>query len=218
MTNYVIILSGGWGGRFGGDLPKQFADLKGQPILHHTISAFQNSEAIDKIIVVANRDYVAETKGIANEFSKVENVVAGGVKTRSQSSYNGVMALNGTADDNVLIHDGARPFTNEKIITNCINALNNNECITTAVPATDTVYEMNNNKVVNIPERKNLVNVQTPQGFKYDLIKDAYDMFDNELSFSDDCSLVKNYFPDTNIFIVQGDTKNIKITNESDLK
>ncbi|MGB1361133.1 MAG: 2-C-methyl-D-erythritol 4-phosphate cytidylyltransferase [Alphaproteobacteria bacterium] len=217
MTNYVIILSGGFGSRFGSDKPKQFVKIGGDPILWHTIKAFNDSEIIDKIIVVANRDYVTQTKEIASDFAKVCKVVEGGKETRSQSSYNGVMAIKADDNDNVLIHDGARPFVSDEIIKNCIKSLSKNKCVATVLPATDTLYEIKGKKVVNIPNRDNFVMVQTPQGFKYDVLKSAYEKFDNKASFSDDVSLVKKYIKDTDVCIVNGDKKNIKITTEDDL-
>ena len=153
---------------------------------------------IDKIIVVANHNFLNDTKNIADEFSKVESVVAGGKKTRSQSAYNGVMAVAQDAK-NVLIHDGVRPFVSDKIIKDCINALENYDCVA-SVLATDTLYEIENGKVKNIPDRDNFVMAQTPQGFKYKIIKQAYEMYEEKLTFSDDISIVKHYLPNKEIF------------------
>lgn len=217
MTNYAIILSGGSGVRFGADMPKQFVRIDDKAILWHTLRAFNECKLIDKIIVVANHNFLNDTKNIADEFSKVESVVAGGKKTRSQSAYNGVMAVAQDAK-NVLIHDGVRPFVSDKIIKDCINALENYDCVASVLSTTDTLYEIENGKVKNIPDRDNFVMAQTPQGFKYKIIKQAYEMYEEKLTFSDDISIVKHYLPNKEIFLVEGDVKNIKITTENDLK
>ena len=217
MTNYAIILAGGFGGRFGGDKLKQFVKIGGEPILWHTVKAFNDCEKIDKIIVVANRNFVKETESIVDEFSKLEKVIAGGKKTRSQSAYNGIVAIDGDDGDNILIHDGVRPFVSNEIIENCINSLEKYDCVSTVIPATDTLYEMENNEVKNIPNRDSFAMAQTPQGFKYETIKQAYDLFDDKLIFSDDCALIKYYLKDVKIGTVAGDKANKKITTKEDL-
>ncbi len=217
MVNYAIILSGGFGVRFGGDMPKQFIEIDAKPILWHTVKAFNECKVIDKIIVVANHNFVDDTKNIVNKFSKVENIVAGGKETRSQSAYNGVMAVGENAK-NILIHDGVRPFVSNQIIENCIKALENYDCVSTVLPACDTLYEMEGSKVKNIPNRGNFVMAQTPQGFKYETIKQAYEMYEEKLTFSDDVSLIKHYLPNTKITVVSGNKNNIKVTKQFDIK
>ncbi len=215
MKNYAIILASGTGSRFGTDLPKQFTDIKGRTILERSIDVFEKSESIDEIIVVITPEYRELAAGIINRnnYKKIRKIVNGG-KERKDSSYNGVCSVE---DDeaNVLIHDCARPFVTEKIIKDCINALKTYKAVGVAVPSTDTIIETENSIITKIPPRKSLMRIQTPQCFRLSLIKKAHELSKNDSEFTDDCGLViKHNLSD--IYIVEGDKNNIKITYPED--
>ena len=124
MINYAIILVSGTGSRTGLKIPKQFVKISGKTILEYSVSAFEKNKNIDRIIVVSNPLYIDLTKNIIQKsgFKKVINVLEGG-ETRQQSSYIGINSIKDT-NAKVLIHDGVRPFISQKIINNCIEALN----------------------------------------------------------------------------------------------
>lgn len=215
MKNYAIILASGTGSRFGSDLPKQFTEINGRTILERSIDVFDSVEKIDEIIVVVTPEYKYLAEEIINKngYKKVSKILNGG-EQRKDSSYNGVFSIK---DDeaNVLIHDCARPFVTTEIISNCIEALENHDAVGVAIPSTDTIIEVENNIIKSIPPRKNLMRVQTPQCFKLSLIKKAHELSKNDKEFTDDCGLViKHNLSD--IYIVEGDRNNIKITYPED--
>jgi len=216
LKNYAIILASGNGSRYKNSLPKQFAKVAGKTILEHTLEIFENSNKIDFIIVVINPEYriLAENIMLRNNYKKVEKIINGGT-TRKESSYIGINTIE---DDeaNVIIHDCARPFLNQEIINNCVEALNLYDAIDVAVPPVDTIIEVENNFIKSIPKRSHLMRGQTPQCFKLSIIKKAHELSKNDSNFTDDCSLIlKNKLG--NVYIVEGDVNNIKITYPSDI-
>ena len=219
--NIAVILSAGSGSRFGSDIPKQFINLAGKNIIEYTIEVFEQSDDIDEICIVANKEFHNKLWNISkqNSFSKVKKIICGG-KERKDSSFKAIMEYEHLKDINLIFHDGVRPFISQKIISDTILALKKYDAIDVAIPTADTIIEVQDNKIVHIPQRSRLLRGQTPQAFKLDIIKKAH-IFSNEDKskplFTDDCGLVKQYLPDTEIYVVQGDEKNIKITYKEDL-
>lgn len=217
MKHIAIILASGTGSRFSNDIPKQFYKINGKTVLEITVEAFQNHSLIDEIIIVANPDFIEETKSLTKNFSKVKKVVKGG-ETRQKSSYNGVFAVDET-NCNVLIHDCARPFVSKGIIDNCISALKSYKAVNVAIESSDTIVVVDENNIIKaVPERKTLRRCQTPQCFDIELIKKAHTLAKKEPSFTatDDCSLILKYNL-ADIYVVNGDTSNIKITYRQDV-
>ena len=213
LLNIAIILASGTGSRAKSEIPKQFVEIQGKTILEHSIIAFNKNENIDEIMVVVHPQYRELAKKIISKYKKVKYLIDGG-EIRKDSSYNGVMALKYN-EANVLIHDCARPFVTQKIINSCICALNNHNAVGVAIPARDTIIEVKDNIITNIPNRANLASIQTPQCFKLSLIKKAHELSENDTNFTDDCGLIlKHNLAD--IFIVDGDNKNFKITYSED--
>ncbi len=213
MKNYAIILASGQGSRFGGDVPKQFIKIDGKTVLEKCVEAFEINNHIDKIIVVIHPDYRQKAKNLLQNYKKVCAVTDGG-KTRKESSYNGVFSI---IDDeaNVFIHDCARPFISQRIIDDCASAMEKHCAVTVAVPVTDTIIEKEEGIIKSIPNRKVLMKNQTPQCFKLTLIKKAHQLAIDK-DFSDDCSLVINADL-SDIFIINGEEENIKITYKNDI-
>ncbi len=216
MKNYAIILASGTGSRYQNDLPKQFTKIAGKTILEHTLAIFQKSKSIDEIVLVITPQYrhLGEEIILKNNFTKVSKLLNGGV-TRKDSSSIGVSAIVDT-EANVLIHDCARPFVTERIISDCIDALKRYDAIDVAIPTTDTIIEVQDNKIVNVPDRSKLMCGQTPQGFKLSLIRQAHKLAKDDSCFTDDCGLISKYNL-SDIFVVNGNTDNIKITYPSDI-
>lgn len=218
--NIAIILAGGSGTRLGGELPKQFLTVAGKMIIEHTVEAFHRNSRIDEIAIVSREDYVGEMRAMAerNNYYKVKKVLCGG-KERYHSSLAALEAY--TADDDrLLFHDCVRPLVSQRIINDCLDALDTCDAVEAAIPATDTMIEVDDEgRICRIPQRSRLRNVQTPQGFRRAVIAEAFRHALNDPHFfpTDDCSVVFRYMPESTIRVVEGDTENIKITYKEDL-
>ena len=142
MKNYSIILASGSGSRYGSDIPKQFVKIAGKTILEHTIEIFEKAKEIDEIFVIITPEYrhFAEEILVKNNFKKVSKLLNGGA-IRKESSYIGISAVE-EDEANVIIHDCARPFLTQKIISDCIEALKKYDAIDVAIPSADTIIEI----------------------------------------------------------------------------
>lgn len=220
MRNIAIILAGGSGSRFGADMPKQFLKVAGKMIIEHTIEAFERHPQIDEIALVSRKDFIEEMEQLApkNGYRKLRKVLCGG-KERYHSSLAAIEAYTND-DDRLLIHDGVRPLISERVITDCIKALDTFDAVDVAVPTTDTIIELSEDgSISRIPQRRLLRNVQTPQCFRRETIARAFELALKDPDFfpTDDCSLVHKYLPETPIRVVEGEPTNIKITYPEDL-
>jgi 2-C-methyl-D-erythritol 4-phosphate cytidylyltransferase len=222
MKKIAIILSGGKGERFENSLPKQFVKLAGKSVIEYTIDVFNRHKDIDEIIIVSKEDYIEKTWEIVkkNSFFKVEKIISGGID-RFGSTHSAIKALVSEGEDTkVLFHDAVRPLVDEYTITKCLEALDDYNAIDTAIDATDTIIEIDNDAcIVNIPNRAFMKRGQTPQGFRLGTIRLAYQkaIDKNKRTFTCDCGVVKEMLPDTKIKVVKSSEKNIKITYPIDL-
>ena len=217
--NIAILLAGGSGSRFGADRPKQFLEVNGCTVLEHSIRAFHNSPQIDEIVVITRADFVEEVKGIASHYPKVKHVRPGG-KERYHSTLSALEVCT-DANDLLLIHDAVRPLVSEAIISRCIDALSQYEAIGVAMPSTDTIVRVDENDcIVETLPRVELRNMQTPQGFRQRVLRQAFDLglVDPNFAPTDDCGVVRCYLPHVPIKIVAGEATNIKITYPKDLE
>lgn len=221
--NIAIILSAGSGSRFGSDIPKQFINLAGKNIIEYTIAAFEQNDKIDEICIVADTIYHEKLLEISknNNFTKVKKIIQGGIE-RKDSSYNAIKEYQNQKDINLIFHDAVRPFVSQRIINDCIESLEKYNAIDVAIPTADTIIQIDeiSKTIENIPTRSKLQRGQTPQAFKLEIIKKAHELANqdkNEPMFTDDCGLVKQYLPNEDIFVVNGEEKNIKITYKEDL-
>lgn len=215
---YAIILAGGQGKRIGGDIPKQFLQLNKKPVIVYTIEKF-NIPEIEGIIIVTPEEYIDYTKNLIKEYSlqKIINVINGG-ETRQGSSYNAVKSMNFNEDDILVLHDAARPFVNNKIISQCIEETKIHNATGVYIKAIDTIAEIQNGFVNSIPNREKLYYTQTPQSFKYKIILKAHEFALSKgiTNSSDDIQMVIN--AGYKVKIVSGDYSNIKITSPIDFE
>ena len=225
MRNIVFILAGGTGSRVGGETPKQFLPLAdGRSILEHSVDAFEVSHYIDEIIIVMHPDWMEEAKTIVrnNPWHKVKGVISGG-KERWESSWNGIsMYLKEDKKDMdtfYWFHDAARPFVSQDIISRVAEGLKNHLAVTVAVPVTDTLYQVKGNKVDAIRNRKEFMRAQTPQAFHYLVIGPAYmrAIEKGKIAATDDVGILMKYNPEVEVFVVEGEEENKKITYKEDL-
>ena len=206
--NIAIILAGGSGTRFKSKIPKQYFKIGNKSIINYTIDAFEKSSLIDKIIIVVDKKYINDIRK-----KNPKHMVVSGGKSRFESSYNGILACPKNSKK-VLIHDAARPFISQEIITSCIEALNNYEAVVTSIQTTDTVIRAKNMEVIQVEDRNQIFLNQTPQGFKYKTILDAHK--NRTGSVTDDISLLD--LNETKCKVIKGSKKNIKITTNDDIQ
>ena len=217
MANKVIVLAAGRGKRMGANKNKQFLELNCKPILYHTLMAFNNCNLIDEILLVASEkevDYCRREIVDKYKIEKVKKIVCGG-KERQHSVLNGLKEL--TDCDTVLIHDGARPFVDEKIIEDGIKYSKVYGACACGVLPKDTIKIKDNSGFsLKTPNRNDLFAVQTPQSFKYDLILKCHEnILKENISVTDDTMVVEHY--GNKVFLYEGSYNNIKITTPEDL-
>lgn len=219
MKCSVIIPAGGSGKRFGSELPKQFTELDGIPVIIRTIQVFEQVEEIDAIIVVVHTEWFTKTKKLVEEygFKKVKEVVIGGLE-RQDSVFNGLNSKTAKDSEIVLVHDAVRPFVSTELIKRVIETAEDNGAVIPAVKPSETIKEITaKNIVVKTIDRSRLSLIQTPQGFWYDIIANAYEKAKNaSFNGTDSASLVE--FIGFKITAVPGEETNIKITTPFDMK
>jgi len=218
MKTSVVIVAAGMGRRMGADTTKQLVEIGGKPILWHTLLAFQELDPIDDIIVVVRDEEMAFIKEHiikAGKISKVSNVVAGGVE-RSDSVANGVGAVGDSQI--IMIHDGARPFIEEKAICRLLDAMEQWDAAVLGVPAKDTIKQVDGQGIVkNTLLRSELWQVQTPQCFKAEVLKKAIKAKEQIESIIYDDAMLVEKGTGSRVKMVMGTDKNIKITTPFDL-
>lgn len=212
--NIALIVFAGQGTRINSSIPKQFIKIKGKEIVTYTIETFQNSPEIDEIVLVTHKDYLDYVKNFVKKYSftKVKHILPGG-NTRQESVKLGLLGTDYDKKDNILIHDGDRPLVGELIIKNNVDALKSHDVVCTYIPHSEALGHVSNLGRVKVVDNVRM-DVQTPQSFKYGLIKKYH--LERELeSFSDDIGLVEE---DHKVFYVHGSKYNFKITTDIDLK
>lgn len=224
MYNIAVILAGGIGNRLGAKLPKQLLKVKNKTIIEYSIDAFEYNNNIDEIVIVINEHYIKEISDIVlqNKYKKVTKVLVGGSE-RSDSSLTAINFFSNcnTEETNLIFHDSVRPLVSQTIINNVIGALENNKAVNVGVKCTDTIMKLNSDNLIEeIPAREFLYKTQTPQAFRYSLIKDSYKKAKEDKNFkaTDDCGVVLKYNTNERIYVVSGEETNIKITFKNDLQ
>lgn len=222
---FAVILAGGTGSRMGStDMPKQFLEIKGKPILNHTIEKFLPNTQFEKIIVLSPKAWIGHTKEIIRKHtgnSDKITVIEGGV-TRNETIMNAIRYIEGQYgldDDTIIVtHDSVRPFLTHRIIEENIQAARQYGACDTVIPATDTIVEGDGSAITAIPDRRRMYQGQTPQSFQAKLLRDAYDsLSDEEKDILTDAAKIM-VMKGKQVRLVQGETFNIKITYPYDLK
>lgn len=223
----AIVLSAGQGKRMGTSIQKQYIELCGKPIICYCLEAFEKSEIIDDVIMVAGagqEDYVTEEIVNKYHFGKVRAVIPGG-KERYDSVWNGLKAIRDgmvgeeAKEGYVYIHDGARPFVDEQIIKRGYACVKANRACVAGVPSKDTVKIVDENQfAVNTPVRKYVWIVQTPQVFETELITQAYkNLMEHDRENVTDDAMVVEQEMQIPVKLYEGSYCNIKITTPEDL-
>ncbi len=212
----AIIAAAGFGRRMKADRPKQLLELNGTPIIIHTIRKFDASPAVDYIIVTALRESVDEVRELIRsaEFRKSVTVVEGGER-RQDSVAAGLEHLQ-PGTDVVAVHDGVRPFVSREDIENVLRQAERTGAAILAVPIVETVKQVEKELVESTLTREHLVLAQTPQAFRTDVLKQAFERAQKDEYYgTDESSLVERLGHP--VAVVRGSERNIKITRPSDL-
>ena len=223
----AVVLAAGSGLRFDPANPKQLVSLAGTPIVGWSIAAFERNPRVTDILVVVNAQVrqAVEQLIAAAGYTKVQAVIDGGAE-RSDSTEAALRMLadHGVpADAKVLIHDSVRPFVSQAQIDGCIDALDEFKAATVACPSTDTILLTQDlgdrETVVQVPERRHSFRAQTPQAFRFETIRTAYDLAADDPDFrpTDDTRVVVDYLPNEPVAIVGGSPLNMKVTTQDDM-
>ena len=216
MSNTAVILAAGLGKRMQAGHNKQFIEICGQSVLTHTLTVFAQIPEIAKIVLVVRAGEEDTCQNMIPEIAENKTVLAIGGKERQDSVHNGIRAITWECEY-ILIHDGARPLITEEVIRRTLLAAQNSGAAICAVPVKDTIKQADSdgNVLATIP-RESLWAVQTPQVFRADLIRRAYEnAYVHNHYGTDDASLVE--YLGEEIKIVTGDYENIKITTPEDI-
>lgn len=210
----AVIVAAGTASRMGG-IDKVMAPLKGEPMIVHTVRAFQNCDVIREIVIVTREDLLAPIMDLCHGFNKVQAVIVGGA-SRQESVERGLDMMS-AGTKLVAVQDGARPLITWQVIDRTVRAANSYGAAAPAVPVKDTIKVVAGGIVKETPDRSALQAVQTPQVFDLDLLKGALAKARMEdAAITDDCSAVE--LLGMSVKIVEGDERNIKVTTPMDLK
>ena len=219
MKNNIcaVIVAAGSGKRMGAKENKVFLNLFDKPILAYTLETFQQCKSIDSIVLVTRECDIGLCQNIISRYNitKTENIVVGGT-TRQQSVYNGLNKVCKNTDI-VVIHDGARALIEKNQIEETIKYAKEYGASAVGVKCKDTLKQIDQNGfIANTINREVTYNIQTPQTFRADVIRQAYENAEKTgFIGTDDCSLVENI--GGAIRIIDGDYTNIKVTTPDDL-
>lgn len=209
----AIIVAGGKGERMNADIPKQFLEIQGKPILMHTLEAFQRFDSNMKLILVLPEAQIEFWKNLClkHNFTLTHQIVAGG-NARFYSVKNGLEAIE--VPSLVAVHDGVRPLVSMETIQRCFDAAAEFDAAIPVVDLVDSIRQLTEDGSLSV-DRSSYKLVQTPQIFDAELLKKAYEQEYSAL-FTDDASVVEAL--DKHVKLVEGNRENIKITTELDLK
>ncbi|MBU4259896.1 MAG: 2-C-methyl-D-erythritol 4-phosphate cytidylyltransferase [Proteobacteria bacterium] len=219
MMVSAIIVAAGKSIRMDDRDRKQYLLLDDRPVISHTIAVFDECNTIDEIfLVVPEEDFVFCNDNILNRqnFQKKVSLVPGGAK-RQDSVYNGLLAIDDMDNSIVVIHDGVRPFIRSEHLTECITCANDYDACIFGIPAYDTLKRINGSGFIeNTIERNTIWLAQTPQAFKYNLIRRAHEnAIRTGIKGTDDAMLVEQL--GIKIKVIRGSRCNVKITTKEDL-
>lgn len=215
--NSAIIVAAGSGKRFGGDTPKQFLEILGKPVIIYALEQFESCPQIDEIVLVLPAAEIAGFSDIAGKYNlkKLVKIVAGG-KTRAESVWSGLSAIDSKTAGIVAVHDGARPLVAVEEITRTIEKAQETGAACLVASVVDTIKEISGGKIVKTVDRAKLRRALTPQCFRYELLKRAFEA--NKFTgaaATDESFLVEKL--GVEVSIVEGGARNIKITTPEDL-
>jgi 2-C-methyl-D-erythritol 4-phosphate cytidylyltransferase len=215
--NTAIIAAAGSGSRMASDRPKQFLELAGTPIIFHTLQRFEECDSIQEVIVVLPADESAGFLSSAGKYGlrKLAKVVPGG-KTRADSVKRGLLSIRSATAEIVAVHDGVRPFVSVDEIDATVAAAQQHGAAILVSRVTDTIKHVEGDSIVETVDRTELRHALTPQCFRYDLLRRAFDNVDvSDPSLTDESAMIERL--GERVAVVEGSSRNIKITTTLDL-
>lgn len=212
--NTAIIVAAGLGKRFGSEIPKQFIEISGKPVIVHTVERFQAAPSVDSIILVLAAEWTAKYEPLRSQIPKLSRIIAGG-KSRAESVLNGLRTV-AEGCEIVAVHDGARPLVAVEEIEETIAKAKETGAACLVAPVTDTIKSICDGEIAATLDRDKLRRALTPQAFKLDVLRRAFEIADLDGSVTDECYLVEKLGHP--IAIVEGNSANIKITHAADLR
>ena len=218
MRVNAVIVAAGEGRRMGGQLPKPFLLLAGHPLILHTLGRFASSLVRKVILVAAEKELPRCRELLASDprLQSLELTVQAGGMRRQDSVHRGLTRLDPDCEV-VVIHDGARPFVSPQLIDRCVETASRDGAVVVGVPARDTIKRVTDDRLVEeTPPRDFLWEMQTPQVFRSEMIREAYDRAQREgAEATDDAALVERL--GMRVRLLEGERTNIKITLPQDL-
>ncbi len=213
----AIVVAAGLGARFRGTVKKQFQNLFGKPVLSYSIEILESSSLVEEIVLVVPDDSIDYCHSEVIErfgFKKITKIIPGG-KERRHSVERGFNSLSDKIDV-VLIHDGVRPFINNRMVEEVIKEASISGGAIVAIPVKDTVKRSSPaNYIETTISRESLWLAQTPQAFRHDVLRTAYEKLEDGFIFTDESSLIERL--GIRVKLVKGSEFNIKITTAEDL-
>lgn len=223
---FGVILAGGVGSRMGDmEKPKQYLNIANKPIIIHTLEKFFVHPGMDKLYVLCPQQWIQHTKNLVRKYlgqTDRVGVIAGGA-TRNETILNAIKQIEAEyeVDDETIIvtHDSVRPFVTHRIIEENIAYAKKYGACDTAVPATDTIVQSDDNKVISsVPDRSKMYQGQTPQSFRMKKLKELYlSLTEEEKELMTDAAKIF-VIKGEHVHLVEGEVSNIKITYPYDLR
>ncbi len=213
---HAVVVAGGMGKRFGGSIPKQFCMLKGSPVVVHSVSKFFRNKFVDYIYVSVASEYKQMCSELLNPISEDIKLVDGG-KERQDSVFNAFSAINKFDNsDIVLIHDAARPFVTDDIISRLLKKVLEANAAVPMLKLTDTICRVQDGYVLSYEDRDAVHSLQTPQVFQFGVLDKSFrDTAEMNVKFTDESSMAVT--AGFKVAVVEGFAENIKITDRQDL-
>jgi 2-C-methyl-D-erythritol 4-phosphate cytidylyltransferase len=209
---YAVIVAGGQGTRMGTAMPKQFLELEGKPVLHHTLQAFIDALPGVHLILVLPAHQVSYAQMILQTFpERIDLTIVTGGETRFHSVKNGLQGI--PEDGIILVHDGVRPLASRELIQRCYRQAAEKGSAIPAIPVADSMRLVNEEGSEPV-DRSQLRIIQTPQTFRASILLPAFEQPYSE-SFTDEATVVESYGDE--IYLVEGERSNLKITTPEDM-
>lgn len=221
----AVVLAGGRGSRFGGEVPKQFMELAGECVLARAVRAFNSAPGVEEVLVVVPAEWHAQytALGMEKRFAKLRGAIVGG-DTRSNSVLSAVNHYSARQfQGRIILHDGARPLVTVAQLERVVQQLNSCEVVASVLPCHDTLYRVSSPRDAiyeGVARRENHLMAQTPQGFHFPLLREVFSQWVSEgkvQSFTDEVSMVLAYRPGVKLGWAEGERANIKITSPGDM-
>lgn len=216
--NIAIIPAAGIGSRMHTDRAKQMLEMDGVPVLVHTLRRFEACAAIAQVILVLQPNLTSEVLALISRYrlKKIARVVGGGAE-RQDSVFRGLQVIKPETAGVIVVHDAVRPFVRPEEICHVIERAESQGAALMAMAATDTIKQVKSGRVQRTLDRRRIYHAQTPQAFRYAIIKEAYERaYADGFTATDDSQLVER--TGHRVSVVEGSPINIKITRPFDLR